>query len=110
MLIKMMEQNWKDMKKLIIFVLEDDNEVMETACNKGSDLDKDNQKLNKLLIARHNKLIDKVEQDKPLTKKDLELISDANQIFVNDIINLTGFHQKSLRLKRWLDEKEKGLK
>lgn len=90
----------KNIKEQIIFVLEDDNEVMTSALD--SDLDKQNKQMNRELIKEHNKIIDKVEAGKELTKLDLQLIRDANEIHLNDKINLAEHHKEAVELEKWL--------
>lgn len=92
----------KEIKKQVLFVLEDDNEVMSAALN--SDLDDENKAMNRELIKEHEKIIDKVEQGKELTQKDLVLIRDANEIHLNDEGNLQGHHRQAVKLNQWLEK------
>lgn len=87
-------------KDQIIFVLEDDNEVMRSALD--SDLDAKNKRLNRKLIVHHEKILGKVEQGLPLSQLDLLLIENANDIHLNDAANLAGHHRQALRLERWV--------
>ena len=67
----------------ILFVLEDDNEVM-TAALADSGFDEENKQMNRELIKEHKQIIEKVESGKLLTQHDLQLIRDANEIHLND--------------------------
>ena len=80
----------KVVKKQILFVLEDDNEVMTVALDPDSDLDEENKKMNRELIREHNMIINKILHDEALTKHDMILIRDANEIHLNDNDNLAG--------------------
>lgn len=51
----------KTIKQQIIFILEDDNEIMSAALE--SDLDEENKQMNQKLIKRHQKIIDKVNKN-----------------------------------------------
>ena len=88
-------------RKQIIFVLEDDNEVMTAALD--SDLDKENKQMNRELIKKHEVIIAKVEKGKQLTQLDLQLIRNANEIHLNDEDNLNGHHKQAVKLNDWLD-------
>lgn len=90
-------------RKQIVFVLEDDNEVMTAALDPDSDLDKENKQMNRELIKKHEAIIDKVEKGKQLTQVDLQLIRDANEIHLNDEDNLNGHHKQAVKLNDWLD-------
>ena len=63
----------KKIRRQIRFVLEDDNEVMESAARAGSDLDDENKRMNRELIKRHERLLDKIDKGKRLTTEDLKL-------------------------------------
>lgn len=91
----------EEIKKQILFVLEDDNEVMTAALN--SDLGKENKQMNRELIKKHEAIIAKVEKRKQLTQVDLQLIRDANEIHLNDEDNLNGHHEQAVNLNDWLD-------
>ena len=93
----------KAIKEQILFVLEDDNEVMFAALDPDSDLDEDNKQMNRELIKEHNQIIKKVERDERLTQHPLQLIRDANEIHVNDTANLAGHHERAIELDHWLD-------
>ena len=95
----------KEIKKQILFVLEDDNEVMTAAWS--SDLDEENKRMNRELIKEHEKIIAEVEQGKGLTQKDLVLIRDANEIHLNDAENLQEHHWQAVKLNQWLEEQTK---
>jgi hypothetical protein len=79
-------------KKQILFVLEDDNEGMRAALELDSDLDKENKQMNRDLITEHERIIQKVENNVVLTRDDLVLIRDANEIHYHDTLNLAGHH------------------
>jgi len=93
----------KEIKEQIIFVLEDDNEVMLAALQPGSGLDARNKQLNRELIKKHKKILDKLEKAEVLSQEDLQLIRDANEIHLNDIINLNGRYKQAVELDNWLD-------
>jgi hypothetical protein len=93
----------RTIRKQIVFALEDDNEMMTAALDPGSDLDKENKRLNRLLIKRHKAILTKIEKGQALTQEDLVLIRDANEIHVNDVQNLNGRHRQAMALDEWLD-------
>jgi len=93
----------RTIRKQIIFALEDDNEMMTAALDPDSDLDKENKRLNRLLIKRHEAILTKIEKGQALTQEDLVLIRDANEIHVNDAQNLNGRHRQAIALDEWLD-------
>lgn len=88
-------------KETAIFVLEDDNEIMQSALTDDSELDNENKEMNRQLIKQHNKIINKLQNNLDLTKKDLQLICDANEIHVNDVINISGHHTKAMLLQKY---------
>jgi len=90
----------KAIREQILFVLEDDNEVMRAALD--SDLDKENKEMNRALIKEHERIIKKVEAGEQLTELDLTLIRDANEIHLNDQENLAGHHRQAVVLDEWL--------
>lgn len=90
----------KQIKNQIIFALEDDNELMTAALD--SDLDEKNKKMNRALIKKHDQIIEKVNKGKKLSMLDLQLIKDANEIDVNDEINLREHHKQAVKLDGWL--------
>lgn len=92
-------------KQQILFVLEDDNEVMQTALDKDSGLDDENKRMNRELIREHERIIGKVERNELLSQHDLQLIRDANEIHINDTENLNGRHHEALELNEWLDRR-----
>lgn len=87
-------------KEQILFVLEDDNEVMTAALD--SDLDKENKEMNRGLIKKHERIIKKVEAGEHLTTDELQLVRDANEIHLNDQENLAGRHTQAVVLDGWL--------
>jgi hypothetical protein len=91
----------KTIKDQIIFVLEDDSELM-TATLDG-DLDEENKQMNRELIQRHEEILAKLDKGEVLSQEDLILVRDANEIHGNDAINLGGRHKEALALKEWLD-------
>lgn len=91
-------------KKQIIFVLEDDNEVMTAALDPDSYLDKENKQMNRELTQEHEKIISKIERGEPLTQMDLILIRDANEMDFNDAANIRGHHKQALELNEWLEQ------
>jgi hypothetical protein len=92
----------KEIKRQIIFVLGDDNEVM-TAALRNSDLDQENKQMNRELIKKHEAIIAKVEKGELLVKMDLDLIRDANEIHLNDEANIQEHHPQAVALNDWLD-------
>jgi hypothetical protein len=93
----------KTIRDQIIFALEDDNELMRAASAPDSDLDPDNKQMNRDLIQRHEEILAKLDRGEVLSQEDLILVRDANEIHVNDAINLGGRHKEALALKGWLD-------
>jgi len=93
----------RTIRKQIVFVLEDDNEVTTSALDPDSDLDEENKRLNRLLIKRHEAILAKIEKGRALTQEDFVLIRDANQIHVNDAQNLNGRYRQATALNEWLD-------
>jgi hypothetical protein len=94
----------KKISEQIIFVLEDDNEVMTTALEPGCDLDEENKQMNRELIKKHEAIIARVEKGGKLTQENLLLIRDANEIHLNDEVNINGHHKQAVRLNDWLDK------
>ena len=92
-----------EIKEQIRFVLEDDNELMLTALQKGSDLDARNKQLNRELIKKHEKILVKLDNDEMLGQEDFHLVRDANEIHVNDELNFNGRHKEAVELDKWLD-------
>jgi len=92
-----------EIRKQILFVLEDDNEVRTAALASDSDLDKKNKQMNQKLIQQHERIISKIEKGKPLTQADLQLIRNANEIHLNDENNLGEHHEQAVDLNDWLD-------
>jgi len=88
-------------KRQIVFVLEDDNELMTAALD--GDLDEENKQMNRELIKRHEKILAKLDQGEPLSQEDLQLVRDANEIHVNDAANVNGRHKEAVELDVWLD-------
>jgi hypothetical protein len=90
-------------KKQLIFALEDDNEVMTAALD--GDLDEENKQMNRELIKRHEKILEKLDRGEALSQEDLILVRDANEIHVNDGLNLNGRHKEAMGLEAWLDNR-----
>jgi len=93
----------KEIKEQIIFVLEDDNEVMTSALSPDSGLDTENKLMNTELIKKHEAIINKVKKNRPLAQEHLQLVRGANEIHLNDIINLNGRYKQAVELDNWLD-------
>jgi hypothetical protein len=93
----------KKIKEQVRFVLEDDNEVMQAALQPGSDLDARNKQLNRELVKRHEKILDKLDKNEALCQEDFQLVRDANEIHLNDEDNLNGRHKEAVELDNWLD-------
>lgn len=90
----------KAIKEQILFVLEDDNEVMRAALD--SDLDEENKEMNRELIKEHERIIKKVEAGEGLEPRELQLVRDANQVHLNDRENVAGRHTQAVMLDEWL--------
>jgi hypothetical protein len=88
-------------KRQIVFVLEDDNELMTAALD--GDLDDENKRLNRELIKRHNEIMSKLDKSELLSQEDLQLVRDANEIHMNDAANVNGRHKEAVELDVWLD-------
>ncbi|MFC1604031.1 hypothetical protein ACFL5F_03295 [Planctomycetota bacterium] len=91
--------------KQVRFVLEDDNELMAVASGPRSDLDEENKRMDRELIKRHEKILDKVDRGKRLMKGDFELIRDANEIHLNDEDNVAGHYKEAVALNEWLEQR-----
>jgi hypothetical protein len=89
-------------KEIIRFVLADDNEGMTAALAPDSDLDPDNKQMNRELIQRHERILAKLDRDETLNQEDLVLVRDANEIHVNDTLDLGEHHKQALVLEEWL--------
>lgn len=94
-----------EIRRQIVFALDDDNEVMTAALDEHSDLDGENKRLNRLLIKRHEAILAKLDKSEPLTQEDLRLIRDANEIHLNDEENLNGHHKQAVKLDHWLHQR-----
>jgi hypothetical protein len=92
-------------KEIIRFVLADDNEGMTAALAPDSDLDPDNKQMNRELIQRHERILAKLDRDETLNQEDLVLVRDANEIHVNDTLDLNGHHKEALVLEGWLSSR-----
>ena len=95
----------EQIKETIEFVLEDDNELMQAALDPDSDLDEENKQMNRELIERHRQILAKLDSGEVLSQEDLVLIRDANEIHVNDNLDLGGRHKEALALEEWLDQR-----
>ncbi|MFC1636536.1 hypothetical protein ACFL5Z_17025 [Planctomycetota bacterium] len=91
-----------EIKEQISFVLDDDNELMQAALADDSDLDEQNKQMNRELIKKHEQILDKLDKNEQLNQEDLQLIRDANEIHLNDTINLNGRHKEAVELGNWL--------
>ena len=90
-------------REQILFVLEDDNELMRAALQPDSDLDARNKQLNRELIRKHEKILDKLKKNEHLNQEDLQLVRDANKIHLNDSSNINGRYKQAIELDNWLD-------
>jgi len=88
----------------IRFVLEDGNEGLRAALDPDSDLDEENKQMNRELIQQHEQILAKLDRDEPLSQEDLVVVRDANEIHVNDSLNLGGRHEQAVALDKWLDQ------
>ena len=91
----------KTIKDQIIFVLEDDNELMTVALD--GDLDEENKQMNRGLIQKHEAILSKLNRGELPSQEDLQLIREANEIHLNDAANLNGRHKEAVELDVWLD-------
>jgi hypothetical protein len=98
---RVMKMN-EDIKETIRFVLADDNEGMRAAIEPDSDLDPVNKQMNRELIQKHEQILAKLDRDEALSQDDLVLIRDANEIHVNDSLDLGEHHRQALALEEWL--------
>ncbi len=73
-------------RKQIRFVLEDDNELMLAALDPDSDLDEENKQMNRELIKEHERILAKLDSGSRLTKLDVQLMHDANEIHLNECV------------------------
>jgi hypothetical protein len=95
----------EEIKRQIIFVLDDDNEVMTAGLDRGSGLSRENRRMNRELIKRHEAVLAKIENADRLDQEDLALIRDANEIHLNDEDDLQGHHRQAVALNEWLDQR-----
>lgn len=87
----------------IRLALEDDSEVMTAGLD--SDFDDENKQMNWELIKRDEKIFwGGLHKSKPLSREDLQLIRDANEIHMNDTDNVAGRHKEAVVLNEWLDK------
>ena len=94
-----------EIRRQIVFALDDDNEVMTAALDEHSGLDEENKRLNRLLIKKHEAILAKLDKSEPLTQDDLVLIGAANEIHLNDEDNLNGHHKQAVKLNQWLEQR-----
>ena len=90
-------------KEQVAFVLKDDCEIMTAALDPDSGLDAKNKEMNRMLIAEHEKILEKVNREEELTMKDLVLIRDANEIHLNDVADFNGHYKQAVVLNEWLE-------
>ena len=57
------------------------------------------------VIRRHEQVLEKLDADEALTQADLVLIRDANEIHLNDTLDLAGHHKEVIALEEWLASK-----
>ena len=95
----------EEIKRQIIFVLEDDNEVMTAGLDKDSGLSRENKRMNRELIKRHEAILAKIKKADRLNQEDLVLIRDANEIHFNDEDDLQGHHRQAVALNEWLEQR-----
>ena len=93
----------RHIKEQIRFVLDDDNELMTAALGPDSDLDEENKQMNRELIKRHEEILAKLDRGEVLDQEDLQLVRAANEIHVDDALNLNGRHKQAVKLDAWLD-------
>jgi hypothetical protein len=68
-------------------------------------LDTENRRLNRQLIDRHEQILAKLDRNEALSQEDLVLVREANEIHVNDSLDLGSHHQEALALEEWLDQR-----
>lgn len=95
----------EEIRQQIIFVLEDDNEVMTAGLDKDSGLSRQNKQMNRDLIKRHQAIVAKIEKAERFNQEDLVLIRDANEIHLNDEDDLQGHHRQAAVLNEWLEQR-----
>jgi len=91
-----------EIRETVRFVLADDNEGMRAASAPDSDLDEEDKQMNRELIQRHEQILAKLDRAEDLSQEDLVLIRDANEIHVNDTLDLGGHHNEAIALEEWL--------
>jgi len=96
-------------KKHATFILEDDNEVMTSALDDDSGLDEENKSMNRDLIKKHQEIMQKIDLGDNLTKEDIILLRDANEMDLNDTDNIREHHKESIEFGKWLEEELKRL-
>lgn len=89
-------------RETIRFVLHDDNEGMRAALCPDSDLDPENKQMNQEVTQRHKQILAKLDNDEALSQEELVLIREANEIHMNDTLDLNGHHKEGLALEEWL--------
>ena len=92
-------------KQQIVFVLDDDNEVMTAGRDKDSGLSRENRQMNRELIKKHEAILAKIEKADRLIQEDFVLIRDANEIHLNDEDDLQGRHRQAVALNEWLEQR-----
>jgi hypothetical protein len=95
----------EEIRRQIVFALDDDNEVMTAGLDKGSGLSCENRQMNRELIKKHEAILAKVEKADRLTQEDFVLIRDANEIHLNDEDDLQGLHRQAVALHEWLEQR-----
>ena len=95
----------EEIRRQIVFVLDDDNEVMTAGLDKDSGLSRENRRMNRELIKKHEAILARIENADRLNQEDLALIRDANEIHLNDENDLQGHHRQAVVLNEWLDQR-----
>ncbi|MDO8303280.1 MAG: hypothetical protein Q7T18_08565 [Sedimentisphaerales bacterium] len=91
----------EQIKKQIIFALEDDNEVMSSIIN--SDLHEVDKQMSRQLIKQHKAIINKIEKGQHLTQEELQLVWDANTIHAYNAADYNEHYLAAVALNDWLD-------
>ena len=90
-----------------MFSIEDKSNLLDVKIKNYGEcsfcLDEENKEMNRMLIAEHEKILEKVERGQDLTQKDLDLIRDVNQIHLNDEDDINGHHEQDVVLDKWLE-------
>jgi len=85
-------------KKHIRVILEEENRVMSDALNNNTA----NKQIIQNMLQRNKDVLTRLDKD-CLSQEDLQLIRDANDIYLNDHESLADHYEEIVGLDRWLD-------